>query len=242
MQVRTLKTPAGTFRLLVDAYQDDLLRDEDRTSVFARMVYDWADGADFADLGAGTGPLSIVAANAGARRVVAVERHPKRARLLEKNLRKHAPKEVSWEVVKADARSVEIDADVVVCEMIDTLLLEEDFVDVVNAVLERYRPRVLPPKVWIGRRPLSDPPRVPRYAPTEVRGAECLEVIRTDREIPKSFEYKTPGPGYEFLTWVEYKGRVAGGSEVFCPGLRVRTPGRGVRGERGEGLASLEHV
>ncbi len=239
MLVRTLRTPVGSFRLLVDAYQDDLLRDRERTGAFVRMVCDHADGTEFADLGAGTGPLSVVAANAGARRVVAVERNPRRARLLERNLRRYAPRDVRWEVVRADARRVEVNADVVVCEMIDTLLLEEDFVDVVNAALERYGPRVLPPEVRIGRRPLEDPPRTPRYAPTDVRGAEPLEVIRTEGRIPKEFEYETPGPGYEFLTWVEYGGLVAGGSEVFCPGLRVRTPGEVVRGRRGEGLESL---
>ncbi|WP_457620609.1 RsmD family RNA methyltransferase [Methanopyrus sp.] len=236
--IKTVRTPVGEFKLLVDSYQLDLLRDVRRVFVFTSMVAEVAEGT-FADLGAGTGPLSIVAAHAGAERVIAVERNPKRARLLERNLRKHAPRDVEWEVVVGDAQGVDVNADVVACEMIDTLLLEEEFVPVVNAVLEKYEPIIVPPEVRIGANPIRRPPRTPRYRPGFPEDIEPLEVIRTDRLIPKRFEYETPEPGYAFLTWVEYGGTIAGGSEVFCPILELPTPGDVLVGVRGAGLPSL---
>ncbi|AAM01976.1 RsmD family RNA methyltransferase [Methanopyrus kandleri] len=236
--IKTIRTPVGEFKLLVDSYQLDLLRDVRRVFVFTSMVAEVAEDT-FADLGAGTGPLSVVAAHAGAERVIAVEKNPKRARLLEKNLRKHVPHDVEWEVVVGDARDVDVNADVVACEMIDTLLLEEKFVPVINAVLERYEPTIVPQEVRIGANPIRRPPRTPRYRPGLPEDIEPLEVIRTDKPIPKKFEYETPEPGYAFFTWVEYEGTIAGGSDVFCPVLELPTPGDVLIGVRGAGLPSL---
>ncbi|WP_457615113.1 RsmD family RNA methyltransferase [Methanopyrus sp.] len=236
--IKTIRTPVGEFKLLVDSYQLDLLRDVRRVFVFTSMVAEVAEDT-FSDLGAGTGPLSIVAAHAGAERVIAVEKNPKRARLLERNLRKHVPRGVEWEVVVGDAQEVDINADVVACEMIDTLLLEEEFVPVINAVLEKYEPTVVPPEVRIGIDSIRRPPRTPRYRPGLPKDVETLEVIRTKRPIPRKFEYETPEQGYAFFTWVEYEGVTAGGSEVFCPILELPTPGDVLVGVRGAGLSSL---
>ncbi|WP_456482621.1 RsmD family RNA methyltransferase [Methanopyrus sp.] len=222
----------------MDSYQLNLLRDVRRVLVFTSMVAELAEGT-FADLGAGTGPLSVVAAHAGAERVIAVERNPKRALLLEKNLRRHVPRDVEWEVIVGDAREVDVNADVVACEMIDTLLLEEEFVPVINAVLERYEPIVVPREVRIGAHPVRRPPRTPRYRPGLPEDVELLEVIQTDEPIPEEFEYETPEPGYAFFTWVEYEGTIAGGSDVFCPVLELPTPGDVLVGVRGAGLSSL---
>ncbi|WP_088335901.1 RsmD family RNA methyltransferase [Methanopyrus sp. KOL6] len=236
--IKTIRTPVGKFELLVDSYQLDLLRDVRRVSVFTSMVAEVVEGT-FADLGAGTGPLSVVAAHAGAERVIAVEKNPKRARLLEKNLRKHVPRDVEWEVVIGDAQEVDVNADVVACEMIDTLLLEEKFVPVINTVLEKYEPNIVPQEVRIGANPIGRPPRTLRYRSGLPEDIEPLEVIRTDKSIPEKFEYETPEPGYEFFTWVEYGGTIAGGSDVFCPVLELPTPGDVLIGVRGAGLTSL---
>jgi len=239
----TIESPMGPLKLLVDHYQHDLLKDEDRTTALMSMVSEAvSSGGTFADLGAGTGPLAVVAALSGAERVIAVEINPRRAKLAEKNLRRYAPRDVKFEVVTADATEKPVNADVIACEMLDTLLLEEDFVRAVNVHLETYDPEVLPKEVHVGVEPVETAPPHPRYEARDPSGAEVLEIVDTNRPIPEKFRYETRWDSVAFHTWIEWDGRRIGGSEVFCPALTVFTRRRPVVGVRGGGLETLHVV
>ncbi len=239
----TVESPVGPLKLLVDHFQHDLLKDKDRTTALMSMVSEAvSSGGIFADLGAGTGPLAVVAALSGAERVIAVEINPKRAQLAEKNLRKHIPRDVEFEVVIADATEEPVNADVIACEMLDTLLLEEDFVQAINVHLETYDPKVLPTQVHVGVEPVKTALPHPRYEVRDPSGAEILEVVDTNRPIPERFRYETRWDAVAFYTWIEWNGRRIGGSEVFCPALTVLTHRRPVVGVRGGGLETLRVV
>ena len=89
------------------------------------------------EVGAGTGILSLFAAAAGAARVVAVEVDPVLARTLRDTVRANGLEHVV-EVVEGDALQVEQPrADVVIGELVETGLLDEMQVAVMNSLHDR---------------------------------------------------------------------------------------------------------
>lgn len=89
-----------------------------------------------ADLGTGTGILSLFAAEK-AKKVYAVEIDPFMIEAT-KNIVSHYPVGDKIEFIEADARTVELDerVDVVICEMLDTALIAEFQVPVMNHAVE----------------------------------------------------------------------------------------------------------
>ncbi|HCB04478.1 MAG TPA: 50S ribosomal protein L11 methyltransferase [Nocardioides sp.] len=89
------------------------------------------------EVGAGTGILSLFAAAAGASRVVAVEIDPVLARTLRETVSANGYDDVI-DVVQGDALQVELPrADVVIGELVETGLLDEMQVAVMNGLHER---------------------------------------------------------------------------------------------------------
>ena len=115
------------------------LTDRKRTNAFRRAIRNTVRPNDVVvDLGSGSGILALFAAEAGARRVFAVEKDPKNAMWLSDVFRANgfAGK---IEVIHGDARTVTLPekASVVICEMIATGLIEELQVPVMNSVLQK---------------------------------------------------------------------------------------------------------
>ncbi|NYB51359.1 MAG: methyltransferase domain-containing protein [Methanobacteriaceae archaeon] len=112
------------------SYQQHLLSDEERLSALYEAITKKTKGIVY-DLGAGSGILSSWAAPL-ARHVYAVEKDPYTAKLAENNLK--SIKNVS--LLVNDARNIIFPeyADLIICEMMDTALIEEDQAPVLNSV------------------------------------------------------------------------------------------------------------
>jgi precorrin-6B methylase 2 len=126
----------------------DMLLDDHRNAALASAVREIVRPGDVvADVGAGTGLLSMVAARAGAARVYAIERGPI-ATVARAVVRRNGLADIV-DVVNGDAREFtpERPVDVVVCETLGIAALDEGFRDVLTVARDRMlRPggRLLP--------------------------------------------------------------------------------------------------
>jgi protein-L-isoaspartate O-methyltransferase len=113
------------------------LKDRQRTDAFAAAIAAAVQPGDVVvEVGAGTGILSFFAARAGATRVLAVEIDPTMAATLRESVRANGLEGVV-EVLEGDARRLHLPpADVVIAEVIDTGLIEEMQVPVLNHLHE----------------------------------------------------------------------------------------------------------
>jgi Ribosomal protein L11 methyltransferase (PrmA) len=115
------------------------LKDELRTFAFREAIRAVVRPGDVVvDVGAGTGILSFFAAEAGAGMVYAVEIDPVSAAALRRSVTLNPALADRVRVVEGDAAVVELPrADVVVAEIIETGLLDEQQVPVLNALRRR---------------------------------------------------------------------------------------------------------
>jgi protein-L-isoaspartate O-methyltransferase len=115
------------------------LRDAVRTIAFKNAIMRTVERNDVVlEVGAGTGILSLFAAAAGARKVFAVEIDDYLCSCLKETVRANGLEGVV-EILAGDAREIELPAsvDVVIAELIDTGLVEEPQVPVLNSLIER---------------------------------------------------------------------------------------------------------
>jgi hypothetical protein len=115
------------------------LRDEVRTLSFRAAIRAVVRPGDVVlDVGAGSGILSFFAAEAGAGQVIAVEIDPLLCRSLRRSIDLNGFAD-RIRVVEGEATAVDLpqDVDVVVAELIDTGLLDEQQVPVLNALRDR---------------------------------------------------------------------------------------------------------
>jgi SAM-dependent methyltransferase len=116
------------------------LKDEVRTLAFRDAMRAVVRSGDVVvDVGAGSGILSFFAAEAGAGKVYAVEIDPVSAAALRRSVELNPALADRISVVEGDAAIVELPqrADVVVAEIIETGLLDEQQVPVLNALRRR---------------------------------------------------------------------------------------------------------
>ena len=116
------------------------LKDEARTLAFREAIRAVVRSGDVVvDVGAGSGILSFFAAEAGASKVYAVEIDPVSAAALRRSVELNPAVADRISVVEGDAAMVDLPrhADVVVAEIIETGLLDEQQVPVLNALRRR---------------------------------------------------------------------------------------------------------
>jgi predicted RNA methylase len=109
-------------------YHHNLTSDSERLAGFFEAIIEKSNGTVF-DLGTGSGVLSSWAAP-GADRVIAVEINNSTSKIAERNLKEF----INVEVVCADAAKFQFDtkADLIICEMLDTALIDEEQIPVLN--------------------------------------------------------------------------------------------------------------
>lgn len=115
------------------------LRDGERTLALRSAIRNAVSaGSRVLDVGAGTGILSLFAAEAGAAVVYAIEGDPVLATCLRDTVEANGYSQ-TIRVTQGDVREVEVpDAiDVVICELLDTGLISESLVPVLNDLRDR---------------------------------------------------------------------------------------------------------
>ena len=156
-------------------YHYNLLCDHYRVESLKRAILSNVQEGDIvADLGAGTGILSLFAAKK-AKKVYAVEINPFILEASKKIISRY-PEAKKIEFIEADARTLDLeeDVDVVICEMIDTALISEHQVPVMNNAVEKFlKPngKVIP-----------------------IKAETYIELVFADYEF---FGFKIPLPFYE---------------------------------------------
>lgn len=111
-------------------YHHDLLKDTDRLAVFFEAINEYDSNNDVAyDLGCGSGVLSYFLAQ-NFKEVISLEINEKTFRCARDNLADFG----NVEVIHADVLSHEFakKADLIVCEMLDTALIDEEEIPVLN--------------------------------------------------------------------------------------------------------------
>jgi predicted RNA methylase len=115
------------------------LKDTVRTTAFRTAIERTVRQGDVVlEVGAGTGILSLFAATAGARKVFAVEIDEYLCECLAETVRANGLTG-TIEILPGDAREIELPSavDVVISELIDTGLIEEPQIPVLNSLFER---------------------------------------------------------------------------------------------------------
>jgi SAM-dependent methyltransferase len=115
------------------------LKDLPRTTAFRRAIHAVVSPGDVVvDAGSGTGIMSFFAAEAGADRIYAVEISPALVDFLRVSMQRNGLSD-RVEVISGDATEAALPTpvDVVICELIDTGLMEEMQVEVLNALRTR---------------------------------------------------------------------------------------------------------
>ena len=129
-------------------YHSNLLSDKERLLVFHEAIKEKAKGIVY-DIGAGCGILSVSAAPY-ADFIYAVEIDPTVAKLAESNLKPYE----NILLINNDTRKVIFPqkADLIICEMLDTALIDEEQVPVINSILKYLKKdgEVIPLKILNG--------------------------------------------------------------------------------------------
>jgi SAM-dependent methyltransferase len=140
-------------QMSLDFFKDDgvflpMLNDVGRNAFYKDALKIAAPGKTVCDIGAGTGFLSVLAAQSGAARVIAVEQNAARCEYLEKNIKKVGLDDLV-QVVHGDFLDLDISADVYVSETINTQIFGENIIALSNHA-QRHGGEFIPSqfKIW----------------------------------------------------------------------------------------------
>ncbi|WP_414468445.1 methyltransferase domain-containing protein [Methanobacterium sp. ACI-7] len=148
-----LKQPIDDLKSLkrimhTNPYHFNLLSDEERITSFKEAIEQKARGTVY-DIGAGCGILSILASHYSDS-VYSVEINPNTAKLADFNFKKFS----NIHLINKDARDIifEDKADLIICEMLDTALIDEEQVPVINSIIKYLKDDgdIIPCKVFNG--------------------------------------------------------------------------------------------
>ena len=140
--------PLFKIKMRTTPYHLNLLSDKERVLAFYEAIKEKAKGTVY-DMGAGCGILSVLAAPY-ADFIYSVEIDHTAAKLAESNLKSFN----NILVINKDAREVIFPekADLIICEMLDTALIDEEQVPVLNSILKYLKKdgEIIPKKILNG--------------------------------------------------------------------------------------------
>jgi len=135
-------------KMCTTPYHSNLLSDKERLLAFQEAITEKAKGTIY-DIGTGCGILSVLAAHY-ADFIYAVEIDPNIAKFAESNLKPFD----NISLINKDAKEVIFPekADLIICEMLDTALIDEEQVPVLNSILKCLKKdgEVIPKKILNG--------------------------------------------------------------------------------------------
>ena len=145
MHLKNEFEPLLKTKIRTTPYHLNLLSDKERVVAFQEAIKEKSKGTVY-DIGAGCGILSILAAPY-ANFIYAVEIDHTAAKLAESNLKSFD----NVLVINKDAREVIFPqkADLIICEMLDTALIDEEQVPVLNSILKYLKKdgEIIPEKI-----------------------------------------------------------------------------------------------
>lgn len=111
-------------------YYDDLINDKLRVEAFTKAIKQKTHGITY-DLGTGSGILAQIASE-HAQKVYAIERNPLIIKKTQKNLEKYS----NITLLQGNLTDMDLPekADTIICEMLDTALIDEEQVPVINHI------------------------------------------------------------------------------------------------------------
>ena len=120
-------------------YYDDLVNDKKRVNIFKDAIMNESYGIVY-DLGTGSGILATFASQK-ADKVYAIEVNPLILKHTKKNLKNYP----NVKLINTDATCYKLDPkpDVVICEMLDTALIDEEQVPVINNAIKYKKPTTI---------------------------------------------------------------------------------------------------
>ncbi len=134
-------------------YVDECLLDEKRTQAFSKAIDEVVKKSDLVlDAGTGSGILSLFAAHAGAKKVLAVESNKEVALLAQRSFQAN-PEGNKIEMIVSDVKQLRLKkpADVVIMELLDTGLINEEQAIAINALRDNGvigpKTRLIPERV-----------------------------------------------------------------------------------------------
>jgi predicted RNA methylase len=148
VDLKSLKTKMRT-----TPYHFNLLSDEERLTAFHEAIIEKAKGTVY-DIGAGCGILSILA-SFHSNFVYSIEIDTKAATFAESNFKPYN----NILLINKDAKKVifQDKADLIICEMLDTALIDEEQIPVINSILKYLKKdgNIIPCKILNGAEIIS---------------------------------------------------------------------------------------
>ncbi|MDO5834930.1 MAG: 50S ribosomal protein L11 methyltransferase [Methanobacterium sp.] len=191
----------------ITSYQQNLLSDSERLTAFQQVISKKSRGVIY-DLGTGSGVFSSWAAPL-ARFVYAVEKNPLTAQIAQKNLGMF--ENVSLMVNDAKNIFFPEKADLIICEMMDTALIDEEQVPVINSVRKYLKKNgdIIPCGVFNGLEAVNTNISHPCYQEGETPQSELMSKLIIYDKIDFK-KYVKPEIDYSIIITVNKKGTVSG--------------------------------
>ncbi|MDI3550366.1 MAG: hypothetical protein PWQ15_1469 [Methanobacterium sp.] len=190
------------------SYQQNLLSDTERLTAFYQIINEKVKGGVVYDLGTGSGVLSSWAAPL-ARKVYAVEKNPLTAKIAQKNF--NSFKNIS--LIQGDAKNIFFPekADIIICEMMDTALIDEDQVPALNSIRKYLKPHgdIIPCGVFNGVEALDMDIPYPCYQEGETSNPHVMSKLLIYDKIDFK-KHITPEVEYRIKLILSTTGTVSG--------------------------------
>ncbi len=140
MNIETTKPNPREYWSITEGVFNCLI-DEERTLAFQKSIAQTVSPGDVVvDMGSGTGVLAMFAAQAGAKKVYAVEFDPNNIKFLRNVFALNGYNQI--EILEGDIRDIKLpeQVDVIIGEMIATALVEEQQIQAINNMLKYAKP------------------------------------------------------------------------------------------------------